>query len=158
LIAAADTGLRGGLRPGPIHAESAADDAPMVLDELAAMLSQSAPGVGSEPVRHALEVRERLGSTAIGDGCAIPHIRLARVRETILVLLRTARGVEFGAADGRPVRLFFGLAVPAGATGAHLQALSAIARWLKLPGHREALLAAPDAEAMRDLLVGGGPA
>jgi mannitol/fructose-specific phosphotransferase system IIA component (Ntr-type) len=70
----------------------------------------------------------------------------------VLAVARTESGVEFGAADGHPVRLFFGLAVPAGAASAHLRALAAVARWLKEPGHRDELLAAPDASAMLEVL------
>ena len=127
-------------------------DADSALRELAEIIAPACPVCGVETIRRGLADRERLGSTAIGDACAIPHVRLAALRETVLAVARSEKGIDFGAADGRPVRLFFGLAVPAGAAGPHLKVLSAIARWLRDPLRRDDLLAAPDAAAMRGVL------
>ncbi len=75
--------------------------------------------------------REKLGSTGIGNGVAIPHAKSARVRDFILAFARQDEGVDFGALDGEKTYLFFVLASPAEAVGKHLKILSDISRLVK---------------------------
>ncbi len=77
----------------------------------------------------ALREREDLSSTAIGDGLAVPHGRVRGLRDTVLAVATSRRGVDFGAEDGRPVRAFFVLLSPADSAGAHLKAIAAITDW-----------------------------
>jgi PTS system nitrogen regulatory IIA component len=84
--------------------------------------------------------REMLGSTGIGHGVAIPHGRLAGLKEILLVFGRSEKGVEFEAHDGRPVNLFFLLVAPEDSAGLHLKALARISRILKNPECRASLL------------------
>ena len=152
MIALAAPPLRSWIRPELVLPDLAATSANEVLTALAQVLSDANPAVRSEQAQLAFLEREHLGSTGVGEGCAIPHCRLAGLNGLMLVVARTGAGVEFGAADGRLVRLFFGLAAPTGAATQHLQVLSSIARWLRDRARCEALLAAPDRTAMVEIL------
>ena len=90
--------------------------------------------------------RERLGSTAVGDGFAIPHSKLPGLKSIYIALARLTRGVDFQAADGASVRFFFVVLSPPDQPAAHLQVLSQIARVLKRRELRSQLLDAEDAE------------
>lgn len=80
---------------------------------------------------NAILKRERLGSTGIGGGVAIPHAKLNKLRDFILVFARHNAGVDFGALDGEKTHLFFLLASPHQEVGSHLKILSDIARLVK---------------------------
>lgn len=107
----------------------------------------------AQALLHGLIERERLGSTAAGHGCAIPHARLAGLGRAVGVFLRLAEPVEFEAPDRQPVDLLFGLFTDAGAGADHLLALSAAAALLREPEQRKALRAAPDAAALRAVIL-----
>ena len=92
-----------------------------------------------------LAERERLGSTAIGDGIAIPHGKLAGVNSIIGVFGRHQRGVDFDSLDGGPTYLFFLLVAPEDSASLHLKALARVSRLMKDPAFRERLSSAPDA-------------
>lgn len=94
----------------------------------------------------ALLARERLGSTALGDGVAVPHCRLPGCSQTIGLLLALAEGIDFDAPDSRPVDLLFVLVVPAAATDEHLQLLGRIAAMFNDSATRASLRAAGSAE------------
>ena len=108
---------------------------------------------GLEDLRASLQAREQLGSTAIGHGIAIPHGRLATIEAPRGALLRLESTVDFGAADGEPVDLVFALAVPDHYTHQHLMLLSELAERFSDDRFRQALRDAPDAQAMRTLLL-----
>lgn len=84
-------------------------------------------GLHAERIYDALAARERLGSTALGHGVALPHARLEDVREAAGVFVRTRHPIPFGAPDGKPVSLVLALLVPQHATEAHLHLLAAAA-------------------------------
>jgi len=96
----------------------------------------------------ALEDRERLNSTALGEGVAIPHGKLANVKRVIAAFGRHPAGVDFQSIDGKPTHLFFLLVAPEDSAGAHLKALARISRLLKDEGFRKRLLAAGDAHEL----------
>jgi PTS system nitrogen regulatory IIA component len=123
-----------------------------VLAELAAPVARAHR---MEPTRlaAALAEREKLGSTGVGDGVAIPHARVAGLGALAASFGRARAGVDFRAIDGRPVRLFVALLAPDQSAGQHLQALARVSRLLKSAAFREAALAAPDAAALRQLLA-----
>ena len=85
------------------------------------------------------------GSTAIGDGIAIPHGKLAGVSSIIGVFGRHVRGVDFDSLDGGPTHLFFLLVAPEDSASLHLKALARVSRLMKDPAFRERLSSAPDA-------------
>jgi len=119
-----------------------------ILEELANYMSGRNPRIDRATLSRVLTEREQLASTAIGEGVAIPHGKLASVGEIIACLGRATAGVEFDSMDGQPTYLFFVLVAPESSTGAHLKALARISRVFKDPEFRRRLLAAPDAEAM----------
>jgi nitrogen PTS system EIIA component len=102
-----------------------------VLDELIDALLQEKPELDRERLMAVLLERERLGSTGIGDGIAIPHGKLKDLDQLILSFGKSALGVDFESMDGKPVHLFFLLVAPENCTGIHLRALARIARLLK---------------------------
>ena len=123
-----------------------------VLRRLAGLFADSY-GLEQDTVLEALEERERLGSTGFGRSIAIPHARLKGVNRPLAAMLRLADPIDFAAADGMPVELVFGLLSPVQAGASHLQALAAISRLVRDDATQEALLAAPDADALYGLLT-----
>ncbi|MBL9020408.1 MAG: PTS sugar transporter subunit IIA [Myxococcales bacterium] len=125
-----------------------ATDKRAILEELAAYMASRHPRIERTALAKVLVEREQLASTAIGEGVAIPHGKLASVGEIVACLGRATAGVEFDSMDGQPTYLFFVLVAPDSSTGAHLKALARISRVFKDPEFRRRLLAAPDGEAM----------
>ena len=119
-----------------------------ILEELATYMAGRHARIDRATLSRVLTEREQLASTAIGEGVAIPHGKLASVGEIVACLGRATAGVEFDSMDGQPTYLFFVLVAPESSTGAHLKALARISRVFKDPEFRRRLLLAPDAEAM----------
>lgn len=118
------------------------------LAELAGVFAQGRIKVDSEAMLHVLLERERLGSTGIGDGIAIPHGKLPGLEEMVVSFGRSREGIAFEAMDGKPVHLFFLLMAPENSAGQHLKALAKISRMLKDANFRKDLL---DAKMHDDL-------
>jgi PTS system nitrogen regulatory IIA component len=97
--------------------------------------------------------RERLGSTGIGDGIAIPHCKLGRLERLFGLVARLERPIDFDALDGEPVDIMFLLLAPEGAGADHLKALARIARVLRQPGLVDRLRMARDANALYAVLI-----
>jgi nitrogen PTS system EIIA component len=97
------------------------------LFEQAGLLFENQNGIGRTTVFESLFARERLGSTALGEGVAIPHGRIKGLREAVGAFVRLAAPVPFDAPDTKPVSLVFILLVPEQATEQHLQILSELA-------------------------------
>lgn len=127
-------------------------DRDAVLDAAARLLTDSAAGT-TATIGDSLRSRERLGSTAIGHGIAIPHGRTSAFKEARGAFLRLQQAIDFGASDGEPVDLVFAMAVPEHFTQQHLQLLSELAERFADPGFRAALRSAPDATSLRRLLL-----
>ena len=102
-----------------------------VLDELIDALLREKPELDRERLMAVLLERERLGSTGIGDGIAIPHGKLKDLDQLVLSFGKSDAGVDFESMDGKPVHIFFLLVAPENCTGIHLRALARIARLLK---------------------------
>jgi PTS system nitrogen regulatory IIA component len=124
-----------------------------VIDAAARLLVDGTGG-DAAAIADSLRQRERMGSTAIGHGVAIPHGRNAAFATTRAAFLRLQPAVDFSAADGEPVDLVFAMAVPADFTQQHLQLLSDIADRCADPDFRAMLRTAPDADALRAALLG----
>jgi len=112
------------------------------LAELAGVFALGRIKVDSEAMLHVLLERERLGSTGIGDGIAIPHGKLSGLEEMVVSFGRSREGIAFEAMDGKPVHLFFLLMAPENSAGQHLKALAKISRMLKDANFRKNLLEA----------------
>ncbi len=92
-----------------------------------------------EGVRVILE-REKLGSTGIGEGVAIPHGKMKKLQNVLCAFGRSVKGVDFGAVDGQPVHIFFLLLAPEESTGLHLKMLSRISRIVRDAPFRKKLI------------------
>jgi PTS system nitrogen regulatory IIA component len=101
--------------------------------------------------------REKLGSTGLGFGVAIPHGRIKSIKEPVCAFVRTATPIAFESPDGQPVNLVFAMLVPEHATEAHLEILSELAQMFSEPGMRASLAAAPDAQAAHRLITEWSP-
>ena len=134
---------------------NAAVDRDAVLEAAAGMLA--CREAGADDLHGSLLARERLGSTAIGHGIAIPHGRSPALEAPRGALLRLQPAVDFNATDGRGVDLVFALAVPDHYTHQHLMLLSELAERFSYERFRAALRNAPDAQAMRALLLDQNP-
>lgn len=111
------------------------------LQELAALLATLHPEVDGARLVQVLLDREALGSTAIGEGIAIPHGKLPGVTNVVAAFGRSANGIDFDSLDGNPTRLFFLLVAPEDSAGIHLKALARVSRLLKDKGFRDRLAA-----------------
>lgn len=100
-----------------------------------------------------LNARERLGTTGLGQGVAIPHGRCAAVEKATGVFFRLKEAIDFDAPDGKPVSLVFVLLVPEQATGEHLELLAHLAERFSEKEIRESLSTALHPEIVRQLLV-----
>jgi PTS system nitrogen regulatory IIA component len=123
-----------------------------VLVELARAVARQHPELDRERLVQALEDRERLNSTALGDGVAIPHGKLSGIKRVIAAFARSRQGVDFHSLDGEPTHLFFLLVAPEDSAGAHLKALARISRLLKDESFRARLMQASDATALYDII------
>src|SRR5580692_6600203 len=123
-----------------------------VLKELATCLTGQHPEIPPDELAAVLAERERLGSTAIGDGIAIPHGKLPSVTKILGTFGRHMTGVDFESLDGNPTHIFFMLVAPEDSTSLHLKALARVSRLLRDGNFRDKLLTAPDANELFRLI------
>lgn len=117
-----------------------ADGKREVLAELAGAFAKGEARFDLQEMLHVLLEREKLGSTGIGDGIAIPHGKLAGLEEIMVAFGRSRAGIDFDTMDGKPAHLFFLLVAPEESAGQHLKALAKISRMLKDADFRKRLL------------------
>lgn len=133
------------LREDLVFPDLASTDKPGVLGELCAGLSRASPALDPVRLTETLLEREKLGSTGIGEGVAIPHGKLPGIPGLIAAFARSRKGVDFASIDGKPTYLFFVLFAPENSAGIHLKALARISRLFKQPQFRQSILAADGA-------------
>ena len=121
-----------------------------VLEELSDVLVEGGKLPDRDKVVEVLLDREKLGSTGIGDGIAIPHGKMKGIKDLVTSFGRSTKGVNFESIDNRPTHLFFLLVAPENSAGIHLKALARISRLLKDPSFRKRLMEAKD---RRDLFT-----
>ncbi len=124
-----------------------------VLAELAGVLVATQRIKNGRDAVHVLLEREKLGSTGIGEGIAIPHGKLKELDEVVAVFGRSPDGIDFDSMDGAPVHLFFLLMAPENSASTHLKALARISRLLKDRAFREELLQADSQEALFEIIA-----
>ena len=146
------------IEPGRIVHRIQATERGLVLKELverALVTPEANTELGAGDADHivrVLEERERLGSTGIKDGLAIPHGKLDRLDRLVACLGLSEGGIDFGALDGQPSRVFIVLLAPESAGGLHLKALARISRLFSDPSFHARLLGAGDRdEVYREL-------
>ena len=115
-----------------------------VIVELADVVATHHPEIDHARLVQALEDREKLNSTALGEGVAIPHGKLPGLKRVVAAFGRSPEGVDFSSLDGKPTHLFFLLVAPEDSAGAHLKALARISRLLKDESFRQRLMQAGD--------------
>ncbi|MBZ0070277.1 MAG: PTS IIA-like nitrogen regulatory protein PtsN [Thiohalobacteraceae bacterium] len=123
-----------------------------VLEQLSQLLAASAPNVTAEEIFDGLIARERLGSTGLGQGVAIPHGRMSGLAEPLGAFMRLEAGIDFDASDSKPVDLVFGLLVPAESTDEHLQLLAQLAQMFSEASFCAQLREAHDEQRLYELL------
>ena len=123
------------------------------LFEQLGLLFENNHGIARSVVFESLFARERLGSTGLGVGVAIPHGRIKGLKDALGALVRLSTPVPFDAPDGRPVSLVFAFLVPEQATEMHLQILSELAQMFGDRDAREAMNAAADAARLHQLIA-----
>ncbi|MBL4584279.1 MAG: PTS IIA-like nitrogen regulatory protein PtsN [Pseudomonadales bacterium] len=119
-----------------------------LLEKASQLLSRMFPELDSTELFEGLIARERLGSTAIGDGVAIPHCRVPHCREILGMLILLDESVDFDATDDQPVDLLFILLVPMESTHEHLETLALLSNQFSDPNYCEQLRAATDSEIL----------
>ena len=124
-----------------------------LLEELAGLLSQQRTALDKDTVCRTLTERERLGSTGIGGGIALPHGRLNGINECIAAAIRLKEPLGFDAPDEQPICLAIALLVPADAAKQHLQILAELARLFQDAERRDKILKAPDTAGLMALLA-----
>lgn len=116
--------------------------------EQVGLLFENHRGLSRALIYDSLFARERLGSTGLGQGVAIPHGRIKGLKDALGAFVRTKDPIPFEAPDGRPVSQIFVLLVPEDATEVHLEILSELAQMFSEKDFRDRLAAAPDAAAL----------
>ena len=140
------------LTPSHVIVELDATSKKRVFEQVG-LLFENHQGIARSTVYDALFAREKLGSTALGLGVAIPHGRIKGLKKAVGAFVRLATPVQFDAPDGKPVDLVFVLLVPEAANEQHLQLLSELAQMFSERAFREKLAAAPDAAALSTLFA-----
>lgn len=125
--------------------------------EQAGLLFENNQGVARAKVFDSLFARERLGSTGLGQGVAIPHGRIKGLKEAVAAFVRVSEPVPFDAPDGQPVSIMIFLLVPEQASQQHLDLLSELAQMLSDRAFRQSLLDAPTPDAVHDALKAWEP-
>ncbi len=124
-----------------------------VLKELLEPVGREFPDINIKTAYKILIEREKLGSTGIGDGVAIPHGKMEGIKKIILVVGRSFEGIDFDALDKKPSHIFFLVLAPENVAGLHLRLLAHISRLLKDSEFRSAFMNAGDVEEMWELLT-----
>jgi PTS system nitrogen regulatory IIA component len=136
------------LREDLILPELRSTDKASVLREICEVIARRNPQLDAARLTEVLLEREKLGSTGVGDGIAIPHGKLAGLQGLLAAFGRSRAGIDFQAIDGKPTHLFFVLFAPENSAGIHLKALARISRLFKTPSFRAAVVEAQDAAAI----------
>jgi nitrogen PTS system EIIA component len=140
------------LAPARVVADANVSSKKRLLETLANLLADGAGAEIERRVFDSLCAREKLGSTGLGHGVAIPHGRTAALPAAVGAFLRLAEPIDFSALDGKPVDLVFALAVPEHFTNQHLLLLSQLAEMFTDAAFCARLRAAPDSASLYALL------
>jgi nitrogen PTS system EIIA component len=124
-----------------------------VLAELAQTITKGSLKINTANIIDVLQQREKLGSTGIGDGVAIPHGKIGMLEELIVSFGRSKAGVSFDSMDGKPVHLFFLLLAPENSAGQHLKMLAKISKMLKAGYFRKKLMEAKTKSDLYNIII-----
>lgn len=142
------------INPSNIHCnENAITSKKRLLENLSHFLSAHTEAVSADHIFQALLERERLGSTGLGKGVAIPHARVPGINETIAAMMTLATPINYDAADNQPVDIIFGLLVPEGGDNYHLEHLARLAAVLRDEDTCQTIRNTQDPEKLFNLLL-----
>jgi nitrogen PTS system EIIA component len=141
------------LTPDRVIADLTEKEKSAVLKEMAGQLAGCESGLDATQILKVLQDREKISTTAIGEGVAIPHGKLPNVQKVSALFARSLQGVDFASLDGEPTYLFFTLIAPQDAAADHLKALARISRLLKDPDLRRRLLAAATNQELYNIIA-----
>ena len=144
------------LAPERVRSNVPAGSRKRTLQVLGEVFADADPDLSALSVFDRLVARERLGSTGLGEGCALPHARVPGLGRTLAAFLRLRTGVDFDSPDHEPVDLVFGLLVPDESTDEHLEILAAIAGVFSDERVRSSIRSVDEPTRIRDVLVGNG--
>ena len=144
------------LDPERVCSDVPAGSRKRTLQVLGEIFAGAEPELSAHSVFDQLIARERLGSTGLGGGCALPHARMPGLGRALAAFLRLSRGVDFDSPDHEPVDLVFGLLVPEESTDEHLEILASIARVFSEERVRSSIRSADEPARIHDLLVSNG--
>jgi PTS system nitrogen regulatory IIA component len=140
------------LAPGGVIPALEATSKKQALQDLSAYAAELT-GLDARTIYDTLTQRERLGSTGLGRGIAIPHVKLKSMNGIVCVFARLKAPIDFDSHDGEPVDLIFLLLAPDHAGGDHLKALARISRLVREPQALERLRGAPDLASLKRALA-----
>jgi PTS system nitrogen regulatory IIA component len=123
-----------------------------ILGELSRIFLKVNERFNAETMVNVLLEREKLGSTGIGDGIAIPHGKMSGLNDLIISFGRSKDGIDFNAMDGKPVHLFFLLMAPENSAGQHLKILAKLSRMLKDTNFRKKLMSAKSKDELYKII------
>jgi len=124
-----------------------------LLDEMSGNISELVGGLDREELLEVLLEREKLGSTGIGHGVAIPHAKIKGIERVIVSMGISGNGVDFQSMDDKPVHIFFLIIAPEQSSAAHLKVLSGISRLLKDAAFRNKLMKAESRDDIYNTIV-----
>ena len=141
------------LKPECIIPDLKAHDKKGALEELAQVITECEPSLSKGALLQVLLERERLGSTGIGDGIALPHGKLKQLDHLCVSFGRSMGGLDFDSIDEKPVYVFFLLLAPENSAGVHLKALAKISRMLKDGDFRRRLMNVRSGQEIYDMVI-----
>lgn len=136
------------LSPGRTLCSAPGSSKKRILENIAQFICEDFPSINPNKLFDCLIARERLGSTALGHGIAIPHCRIKDCSSIIGSLVKLQQAVDFDASDGQPVDLLFVLLVPEQAHDEHLNVLATLAERFSKPAFCQQLRSATDSESL----------
>jgi PTS system nitrogen regulatory IIA component len=128
-------------------------DKPSILKELSSLLVKPCQVTSVEELLQVLLDREKLGSTGIGEGIAIPHGRLKKLKKFFISFGRSLKGVDFDSIDQKPSQLFFLVMAPENSAVDNLKLLSRIVTLLKEPSFKKRLMEAPSQKDLFQIIA-----
>lgn len=141
------------LTPKCIITDLKAHDKKGALEELSQIITEQEPTLNKGLLLQILLERERLGSTGIGEGIALPHGKVKKLNRLMVSFGRSIEGLGFDSVDDQPAYLLFLLVAPENSAGAHLQALAKISRLLKDSNFRQRLMQAKSREEIYQIII-----
>lgn len=140
------------LKPGQILHHSDLNSKKQVLQRISDLFCQETPWINSKDVFNCLLERERIGSTAVGHGIAIPHCRVGEITEPMGCLLTLENSIDFNSVDDKPVNIIFALMVPEENHSEHLELLAQIAELLDKNEVREKIVNAQSSQELLEFI------